>query len=471
MKKIKIFNILLLSVLIFTSCEDELEILPEDQLTPGELLADVGTIEGAVLGVYSNTQSANVANGTAQIMSEWQADNAFFRGSFPTFRQVDDYTTLADNTSIQAIWQANLNVVEDANFIINSLPEVELITLTDELRNQFIGEARFLRAYANFNLTKWFSHHYQVSNGTNLSVPIVLENFQGDAGPFLLPRNTLNEVYDQIAEDLEFGIDNLPATYSGEDTRSRATQGAAKALLARLELYRDNNTRAAELANEVIMSPTYTLATDYGFYNTLAPEFIFSIVNLPIDSQASNEGYTGLTNPNPAGRGDAPFSADLINAYDPADLRFTELTQIGTDAQGNATAVFTTKYSELPATRSDDAPVLRITEMYLIRAEANLKEGTAVGDTPLNDINLLRSRAGLASLGAVTIDNILEERRKELAFEEGHRRSDLLRNGRSLRSDGMPNAADSAPGANLTIFPIPTREIDINPNLVQNPGY
>ena len=110
--------------------------------------------------------------------------------------------------------------------------------------------------------------------------------------------------------------------------------------------------------------------------------------------------------------------------------------------------------------------ILRITEMYLIRAEANLQAGTSVGDTPLNDINMLRSRAGLADLGSVDLDAILNERRKELCFE-GHRRMDLLRNNRNLRPGGGP---ESAPGANKVIFPIVEDEFTNNPNITQNPG-
>ncbi len=110
--------------------------------------------------------------------------------------------------------------------------------------------------------------------------------------------------------------------------------------------------------------------------------------------------------------------------------------------------------------------VLRITEMYLIRAEANLVGGSSVGDTPLNDINALRSRAGLANLGSVDLDALLLERRKELCFE-GHRRMDLLRNNQNLRPGG---GSESAPGANKVIFPIVDNEITNNPNITQNPG-
>ncbi len=149
-------------------------------------------------------------------------------------------------------------------------------------------------------------------------------------------------------------------------------------------------------------------------------------------------------------------------------MRFTTLNQTGGDALGQE-RIFTTKFDDGIA-NADNAPVLRITEMYLIRAEANFQNNSTTGDTPLNDINTLRARAGLDALDRVTLEDILNERRKELAFE-GHRRMDLLRNGLNLRRPGMPAESESAPGQAKTIFPIPVNELDLNPNLQQNSGY
>jgi hypothetical protein len=475
MKNIKLYNLLLLmAIVIFSSCEDQLDIRSEDDVSSEIAFGNPTTVEGLVLGLYSQAQSANAFNGTPQTSTEWQADNSVFKGSFPTFRTIYDYNTQADNTSINNFWFQNFDVIEATNFVINNLPPVELDDLPEDDKNQYLGEARFLRALTMFNMSEYFGQPYQVSQGASLSIPIILEDFRGDnVEDFQGPRNTLSEVYVQITTDLDFAIDNLPESYAANaDTRGRATSGAATALLARLELYRENNTAAAQLATEVINSSVYTLASDYEFYNALSSEDVFSIINTPIDSQNSNEGYSGLTNPTPEGRGDAPFSPNLIAAYqeEAGDLRFSELTQIGTDAQGDTSAVFTTKFDD-GVTQADNAPVIRITEMYLIRAEANLKAGTSIGATPLSDINILRSRAGLSPLATLTIDDIVRERRKELAFEGGHRRLDLLRNGMSLRRPGQSNEAMSKLGDSQTIFPIPTREIDLNPDLVQNPGF
>jgi len=480
MKTIFKYNLLFILMMIFISCEDEIELTSLDDVDSTALFSTATTVEGGVLGLYSQAQSSDNFNGTPQVTAEFWADNSDFKGSFPTLRQVYDYAIQADNTSVRAIYFQIGDLIEACNFIITDLPlaEPRPRDLTPELEAQFIAEAKFLRALANFEYTLYFGQPYNVSNGSSLSVRNITIPFRGDnEAEFDVPRSTLNDVYNQIEEDLTTAIPDLPATYSGETT-IRATSGAATALLARLELYRENFDIAAQLATDVIDSPVYTLASDYNFYDSDDnPEHIFQIKNLAIDGQETI-GYSDLTNPTPGGRGDAPFSQDLIDAYqtDPAypsdsipnDLRFSQLTQIGVDAQG-VESVFTAKYTDFQSL-SDNAPILRITEMYLIRAEANVRNGSSIGDTPLNDLNLLRDRAGLDPLTSVDIDDVLRERRKELAFEGGHRRMDLLRNGRNLR-EGLEFEDRADVGQPLTIFPIPQRALDLTTEVEQNPGY
>jgi hypothetical protein len=473
MKTIFKYNLLFLLALIFVSCEDELDITSEDDVDSTALFSTATTVEGGVLGLYSQAQASDAFNGTPQVLSEWWADNSGFVGSFPTFRQVFDYDIQSDNTSINAIYFQNSDVIEACNLIITDLPLADPAprNLSPELLAQYVAEARFIRALAKFNASLYFGQPYNVSDGASLSIPNILSVFRGDnLEEFDIPRSSLNQIYNQIAEDLNLARPDLPATYPNGETSLRATSGAATALLARLELYRENFPAAAQLATDVIDDPTYELASDYTFYNTANAEHIFQIANLAIDSQNSNEAYSGLTNPTPGGRGDAPFSQDLVDAYqaEPGDLRFSELTQIGVDAAG-ATSVFTAKYPDF-ATQADNAPILRVTEMYLIRAEANVRDNSSIGASPLDDINELRLRADLGTLTSVDIDDVLRERRKELAFEGGHRRMDLLRNGRSLR-EGLLFESESAVGQPQTIFPIPQREMDLTTQLVQNPGY
>lgn len=445
------------------ACADKLELAPEDQLTQDVAFSNETLALGVLSGAYSAAQQDDVLNGTSQLMGEWQSDNVDFVGSFPTFNEIRLFATLADNTSINAVWDDNYETIGSANLVIKNVPLVEDDGFTDAERANAIAQAKFLRALIYFNISNWWAQPVQVSGGTNPAVPLVLEPFEGVVE--YPSRATLNEVQAQIEQDLLAAIPDLD-----DSDRTVATKGAAQALLARLYLYQEKWQEAANLAHEVIQNPAYQLASDYTFYDTENSEFIFTLVNNADDGQDSGQGFSGLTNPTPAGRGDAPFSDNLLAAFaaEAGDLRFSTLTQTGTDALG-AIRTFTSKFPD-GITNADNSPVIRITEMYLTRAEANFRNGTVVGDSPLNDINLLRTRAGLPDLLAINLDDILNERRKELCFE-GHRRMDLLRNGLNLRRPGMDKEAESAPGQEKVIFPIPVNELDLNPNLLQNPGY
>ncbi len=456
--------------MLFFSCEDQLEVVPEDNVASNTVFGSLATINGTVVGIYSKNQSGDL-NGMAQLMSDFMSDNVNFVGSFPALQDIDQFETLATNGSVDNIWLDGYELIGAANNVIANLPEVstdDVVGLTEATKTQLVGEAKFLRALTYFQLVNLFAQPYQFSNGTNLGVPIVAQPFEGgEISEFQLERSTVNEVHAFIEQDLLDAIVALP-----EDNGERAEAGSARALLARLYLYREQWAQAADYANQVISSGEYALATDYDFYddNPTSSEHIFVVINTPTDGPQENAGsdevYVNFYNAAPGGRGDAPFSQDLIDAFadESGDLRFDNLSVAATDAGGNDT-FFTTKYPDI-VNNASDGMVLRITEMYLIRAEANLRNGSSVGDTPLNDINLLRSRAGLGNLAAVDLNTISIERRKELCFE-GHRRMDLLRNNLNLRPGGGP---ESAPGADKVIFPIVEDETTNNPNITQNPG-
>lgn len=467
MKPFKILKLVISTALIF-GCENQLDVVPEDQVASNTVFNSFATINGAVVGIYSKNQSGDL-NGMAQLMGDFMADDVNFVGSFTSLQEIDQFETLATNTSIDNIWLDGYELIGAANNVIENLPPVTDITGLDQTtKAQFVAEAKFLRAVTYFKLVNLFAQPYQFSQGTNLGVPLVLQPFEGgDISEFQLERATVNEVHAQIEQDLLDAIQDLPA-----ENGVRAESGAAMALLARLYLYREQWQQAATMASAVIESGNYSLAGTYDFYddNPGSPEHIFVVVNTPTDgpqeTTGSDEVYVNFYNPAPGGRGDAPFSQDLLDAFaeEPGDLRFTTLSQPATDAGGNST-FFTLKYPDV-VNNASDGMVLRITEMYLIRAEANLRGGSGIGADPVSDINLLRDRAGLGPLGAVDLDIILNERRKELCFE-GHRRMDLLRNNRNLRPGGGP---ESEPGADKVIFPIVEDETTNNPNITQNPG-
>lgn len=466
-------KVLMLATGIAFGCED-LNVEPQQALSTELAFSDRQAAIGSLMGVYSLAQQFDVYGALPQSIAEFQSDNVDFIGSFPTLLEIENYSTLADNGSIQGLWREHYQVILAANAVIANVPDVADPTMTAEEKAQIVAEAKFMRALIYFQLVNLFAQPIQIGGEAALGVPVVTEPYTGE---ITTPaRATVGEVHAQIRQDLETAIPDLNVDFGNNPafTRGRATKGAARALLSRLHLYRGEWQLAADYANEVLESPLYSLADDYGFWSQNVPEYVFTLQNSEIDNgRTGSGGWASYFNPAEKGaRGDAPFSADLIAAYqaEEGDKRFTELTQEGKNGM-----IYTTKFPET-VNNSDNAPVIRTTEVALNKAEA-LAQLNGINLESLEIINTLRERAGLDdyTLADFTskeefIEAILVERRKELAFE-GHRRMDLLRYMKPLRSPSDPQFEESKPGANKTILPIPQRERDINSSLEQNPGF
>lgn len=478
MKKIKHFIAVASIGFIVASCQKELEILPEQSVAEGVVFTTKSGAQAALNGVYSTAQSINAFGSQPQIMGDFQADNTEFVGSFPTLQEIFQFTTISTNVTVSGWWQSLYQVVLRANSVISRVPGINEAGFTDAQKKQMIAEAKFLRALTYFQLVNLFAQPVQINGGNSLGVPLVLNEFTGTVD--FPARATVNETHAQIKKDLEEAIPDLPVSFSAaSDTRGRATKGGARALLSRLHLYRGEWNLAASFANDVITAtPTYALASNYAFYDGNTAEDIFSIQMSTTDnSRTGAGGWASYHRPAAnGGRGDCPFTADLETAFqaEAGDLRFTA-SALGVAADGISRR-FTLKFPDA-VNNTDNSPLIRVTEMYLNRAEA-LAELNGINQTSLDLMNALRSRAGLTPWTLVTFANsaafinaILNERRKELCFE-GHRRMDLLRKGKPLRATG-PLATQSRPGDNKVILPIPQREVDINPSLKtqQNPGY
>lgn len=472
MKKIIIAAITLsMGTAFLSSCEDSLELQPQQSLSTELAFVDKRSAEGSLIGVYSLAQDLEVFGSVPQTIADYQSDNVEFIGSFPTFQEIFQYNTLSDNGSISTMWRDNYRVILAANAVIKNVPGVVDATFSAAEKAQFVGEAQFLRAIVYFQLLNHFAQPINIGTASGPGVPLVLEPFEGEVE--LPARATIGEVQLQIKADLEAAAAALPASYSGVLTRGRATRGAAQGMLARLHLYRGEYSEAANFANQVIGSSVYSLASDYGFYNSATAEDVFTIINTAIDNGATGSGgWASFYSPAEDGaRGDCPLSANMLAAFreEAGDRRFL-MTKIGDNG-----LTYTTKFPD-PVNDADNAPIMRVTEMYLTAAEA-LAEQNGVSQAAIDLMNPLRVRAGLPTwsvsdfaTGEALVSAILVERRKELAFE-GHRRMDLLRKGLALRPAGDVNAAQAAAGQPKTILPIPQREIDLNTNLVQNQGF
>lgn len=451
------------------SCSDALNIEPEQSLSTEAAFSDENTARASLNGVYSRCQDLEVFGSMPQIIEDYQSDNVNFIGSFPTLQDINNYNTIADNASIAGVWRDHFRVILAANAVIANTAGTQDVGFSDEEKAEVVGQAKYLRAITYFNLVRIFAQPYTLDNGASPGVSIITTPYILTGDEADLSRKTVGEVYNFIEQDL---LDARAALASSSD-KYVASKGAAAGMLSRLYLYKGDNGNAITFADEVLNDvANYEVASDYNFYDANGPEQVFSISNTPVDNgRTGSGGWASYYSPAALnGRGDCPYSADLLASMGMDDLRLSG-KQVTLEVEGFGELTYTTKFPDA-TTHGDDAPVQRVTELWLNKAEALAKTNGVDGDA-IDIVNVLRTRAGVSEVSAADfasgtelLDFILEERRKELCFE-GHRRSDLLRNGKELRAGD----ANTAPGSAKVIMPIPQREIDLGSNTPQNSGY
>ncbi|MCX2573083.1 RagB/SusD family nutrient uptake outer membrane protein [Pedobacter sandarakinus] len=454
MRKIYIYNLLLASVLLSLTpaCKKALDISPVDTIEQSKALLTSKDVEVALVGSYSALGSRNFYGGRPFLMADFLAatDEIEWYGTYEELTQTINKSLLKTNTFVDNIWAAGYTAINDANNVLAAVGKVDAAK-----KNRVEGEAKFIRGAAYFDLVRLFGKAYNDgSPTTNLGVPIVLTPTTAVTPESFVNRATVAAVYTQALADLTDAESKLPATNG-----FFATKSAAAGMLARIYLQMGNYAAAGAAANRVITSGNYSLTATYlGAFPTMGStpggnttEDVFSIqVTTLTGFNGYNEFYGSSTY---GGRGDAVISQDWIdNTYSPNDDRINAFYDDGD--------IYTSKYANLYG----NVPMMRLAEMYLIRAECNARLAPAApigGRTPLQDLSVVRSRAGLTTTTA-TLADILTERKLELAFE-GFALHDAKRT--------QTNIGSIAWNANALVFPIPQREIDANKNLVQNPGY
>ena len=464
-----IFALLLVLLLAAGGCKKEfLEREPYGGLPTSEAITNAADMRTALNGVYAILRSPNLYGRTIPLFGDLFADNVYIstRNSnrYLDFFQVN---MTVNNANARDLWQTAYNAILNANNVINST-----VTGTAEV-DQYRGEALALRALMHFELVKHYARPYTVDpNG--LGVPIVLTY-----DPFRKPtRNTTAEVYAQIEADLNEAISLMTIFRSS----GYFNKDAAKALLARMHQFKGEWGKALTVAEDVINNSGFELlglnqVQSYWASNTPRTDRLETLFEVVFDlvGNAGNDALAYFYSQ--AGYGDALASQSLYDLYAPTDVR-RSLILTSSPTRGNVLVV--NKYPNTTQPDKDEVKVLRMSEVVLIAAEAAYHTGDeATARTYLNAIANRRDPAftGYTSSGAALLEDILLERRKELAFE-GHRYWDLARYNRDVV---RVNLSGNYPGVPLTItasnyrriLPIPQAELDANPNIreQQNPGY
>lgn len=419
---------------------------PQNSLPSSNAFSTPQGARAALLGCYDALQSANYYGARYNLFPDLQGGNLTWTGTFPSFGQISNRVILTDNAEVTNMWNQIYYAINNTNQVIDKASKLQDPSFTDQ--NSLLGEAYFLRAFHYFNLLRYWG-----------GVPLKLTPTDGVDVPTLQQsRNSVAEVYAQILSDLSFAITNIAQT-----NRARATVSAARALKARVHLYRSSTG----IANEWTDAITEAIAASSGrtLSATFSDLYVARNTNeviwfLEFNSVDQNSLAFFLLPSTAGGRNELRPSASLQNAYQTTDVR-----RIPTNTTGSAL-----KYYRV-STGDDYALVFRLAEMILIRAEALVARNTG---TDLTDavtlINQIRARAGITPYaGAITqtalANEVFLQRRLELALE-GHYFFDIVRTGRAATLLTNPVWND-----NQALFPIPLRETQANPNLVQNPGY
>jgi hypothetical protein len=447
------------------ACDDKLDIKPFQSIDASTALSTEANVTSAVVGLYSSIGSSNLYGTNLILVPELMAADGYinFQGTFANFRQLARRLTNSENTTAQGIWQAAYQAINQSNLVIDALP----VVTTDNLKSRYEGEARFIRAAMYFELVRLYAKQY-VPGTTNSQpgVPINLVPVKTiQQASVLGSRATVEEVYTQVIADLTQAATLLPA-----NNGTYASRFTAKALLARVYLQQGNYAAARTQANDVITSSGKTLSPTLQsvFTGRNTSETLLEIQqNDQNNAGASNTGLATLfSSIGQQGRGDVQVLAAFANQYEATDARGrAQLIYVGTGTNRPAGQLRSGKYTAF----GQNIPVIRLAEMYLIRAETAFRAGDVV--TALADVNRVRSRSGATLLTAanLTLASILRERQLELAFE-GFRLHDLKRTGTDIVTTANPPVVIPIT-SNILVLPIPKRETDLNPNLVQNPGY
>ena len=458
-----------------TACNDALDIQPLQGVDASTALNSESKVGSAVVGVYAKLVNPALYGTNLLLLPELMGSPGYinWQGTFQSYREVARRTLNALNVEAERTWRRAYEAINQANLVIGALP----VVTTASLKDQYEGEALFIRGAMYFELVRLYGAQFDPSGANSgPAVPISLtpvDNLEG-AG-VQLPRSTVAQVYTQVIADLTAAYTKLPA-----DNGNRASKYTAQALLARVYLQQSNYAAARAAADDVIQNSGKSLAGTLAavFANRNSSETLFEIQqNDQNNAGTANDGLaTFYASDGGTGRGDVAVLGAFSDLYEENDVRGTDslsatttrkLIYLGNGAR--AGALRSIKWRRF----GQNIPVIRLAEMYLIRAEADVRAGNATA--ALDDVNLIRTRSGASVLSVVTLDDVLRERQLELAFE-GFRIYDLKRTNAILvpaRAETPTSPAVPAVLANsdkLTL-PIPQREINVNPLLTQNPGY
>ena len=492
MKKYMIFMVG--ALLGLSGCVD-LDLVPEGSMAPDNFFKSEGDANSAVISVYSGLGSHYIYNQYSEVMNSQGTDDAEWGNGRNTSNadknDLDKFTFSPATKLVYEFWRTQYTVINRCNYAIDNISVMGEDRISLKKKNQFIAEARFLRALLYFNLVRTYG-----------KVPLVLKETTS-LNDLKVARSSVDSVYSQIISDLEFAELNLPrkGEYASADL-GRASKGAAKGLLDKVYLTMKKYDKVV-IKTEEVMGMGYQLWDNYADnFDLTKKNGQESIFEIQYKAGTGNPGssYNGYFRPpfvkinGWSGYGDNPVTKNHYDAYKPGDLRRDVNVRLYTREEypNMASSILYPYYCNKYLDFSKEAtvensgnnyPILRYSDIYLMRAEAlhaltpgsseayecvNKVRRRAFGkpiDTP-SDIDL---KTGLSP--EEFLASVLYERRLEFAFE-GQRRFDLLRTHKLKEAMEAQNPSIAAAiEEKHYLLPVPQLERESNSLLDQNPEW
>jgi starch-binding outer membrane protein, SusD/RagB family len=475
--------VLLCATVLITSCDDELNVDPRNAINENDFLNNPDNAIALVNGVYNKMLDYDMYSfgwiGITSITSDDADKGSTSSDTGSDKHKLDGLTFDASDVSFNDVWKGRYAGIYRAN---NALAYLEDLTIDETLKSRLIGEVKFLRAFWYFDLVRCFG-----------DVPLVVERIDLNntelINEVVFTRRPKAEVYAQIEADLTDAISKLPlkSQYTTNDL-GRATKGAAQALLAKSYLYQEKWTEAYNMAGEVISSGQYGLMANYAeVWREVGENKEESIFEVQATLTKGMIQYTDVQGPRGTpdlGWGFNTPSLGLSNSYEAGDIRREatimyvpstlwdgfQAPTTWNNPRYNYKAYQSSIAESWNGNKGETAKNLRLlkySDILLIRAEAAMHNGMTSEAEDI--VNQLRTRAGLAEISGLTMQQLYNERRWEMAMEHD-RWFDLVRTGQAVTAMAT-NGKTFVPGKH-ELFPIPDPQIAVSGGLLtQNSGY
>lgn len=483
-----------LSICVMGLASCDLNISPDSYIAEDFFFEDAAQVNTAVIGCYGGLQGPMEYEWT---LTELRSDNTRMRISSTTnevnlqLSVLDMSVMNASNLNVRNYWETTYKNINNCNTVLN--PRNLAVVTDDKLRNQYEGEALFIRSYHYFNLVRLFGPVFIVTESISIEESMKKE------------RSAVGEVYKRITDDLKLAVEKLEGIKYGSQDNGRVTDLAAKSLLAKVYLTLYQYSDAKTLLEQVIAVKGETLipyADIFDINNEMNDEIIFAI-RYKAGNQGVGSPFANFFAPTNSGTlviigsGDGRNypTTDIISSYEPEDKRKdVSLAENYIDESKPNPIIneaYIKKFLSAVSVRYDaenDWPVIRYADVLLMYAEV-LNELESP-DNALKYLNLVRTRAGISPISAADVPNrnafrdlVEKERRLELAFEN-QRWFDLLRWNKAKEvvnkhihdiEWGFYSTYNNPPGYMedyQLILPIPQSVIDNNNGVIaQNPNY